>query len=313
MEKPRVAVRWHLAAILVVICWGSTYISSKVVLASFSAVQAMFIRLVIAYVTLLALHPRLRRPVWKDELLFLPIGFLGSSGYFLATYAGLERTTAGNVSILVALAPILTALIAHFVIRDEKLHRNALLGAAAAFAGVVLILAGGGGVTMNLAGSLFALLAALCWAVYSNLLKRMNGRYSSLEISRKVMFYGVITAIPFLLQGGLPELSLLVQRRNILNFLFMGAVSSGVCYFLWNRVMTKIGTVTTNNYMYVSPFVTAITGWLLLGEPMTIAGLFGSVLIVAGLTLSRREPHAHSGTHHHHHHHHHHGGRRKHA
>lgn len=310
METQHSAARWHLAAILVVICWGSTYISSKVVLESFSSVQAMFIRLVIAYVTLLALHPKLRRPVWKDELLFLPIGFLGSSGYFLVTYAGLERTTAGNVSILVALAPILTAVIAHFFTKDEKLHRNALLGAAAAFAGVVLILAGGGGVTMNLAGSLFALLAALSWAIYSNLLKRMNGRYSSLEISRKVMFYGVITAFPFLLWGGLPELSLLALPRNALNFLFMGAVSSGVCYFLWNRVMTKIGTVTTNNYMYVSPFVTAITGWLLLGEPMTVIGIFGSVLIVIGLMLTRRAPRAHSKSHHHHHHH---GGRRKHA
>ena len=309
METQRSAVRWHLIAILVVVIWGSTYISSKVVLASFSAVQAMFVRLVIAYVTLLALHPKLRRPVWKDELLFLPIGFLGSSGYFLVTYAGLERTTAGNVSILVALAPILTAAIAHFFSKDEKLHGNALLGAAAAFAGVVLILAGGGGVTMNLSGSLFALLAALFWAIYSNLLNKMNGRYSSLEVSRKVMFYGVITAIPFLLRSGLPELSLLAMPRNALNFLFMGAVSSGVCYFLWNRVMTKIGTVTTNNYMYVSPFVTAISGWVLLGEPMTVLGIFGSVLIVIGLMLTRRAPRDRSKSHHHHHH----GGRRKHA
>ena len=62
-----------------------------------------------------------------------------------------------------------------------------------------------------------------------------------------------------------------------------------MCFAIWNIAFRRLGVVVTNNYLYASPFVTMLVGWLLLGEKISLMGVIGAVLITAGVFLAQRE------------------------
>jgi drug/metabolite transporter (DMT)-like permease len=139
-------------------------------------------------------------------------------------------------------------------------------------------------------GDLFAISAALCWALYSIFMAQMTSEYGALFATRKVFFYGLLTIIPFLL-GGDPSAfrAALSQPPVILNLLFLGLVASLFCFILWNLVMSKIGSYTSTNYVYLNPFFTLVTSMIFLGERMTFLSAAGSLAIVLGVILAGRK------------------------
>ena len=112
----------HMMALLVCIVWATTFVCSKELLAYYSPAQVMFMRFVIAYFVLWLLRPRPLPWQGRGELTFLLLGILGGTLYFFTENTALQHTFAANVSIIVAMAPILTAILAHFFTRDEKLR-----------------------------------------------------------------------------------------------------------------------------------------------------------------------------------------------
>lgn len=282
--------RVHFIALFVVTCWGVTFIATKELLSSFSPVQIMVMRFFLAIAALLALRPKLQRMPWRDELACAALGFFGCTLYFLAENTALTFTLAANVSILVAAAPILTALLAHFATRDEHLTKRRVAGFLLAFAGVALTVFNGAVVLqLNPLGDCLSLLAAACWAVYSIFLKRLVGRYDNLLITRRTMAYGLVTALPLLLWERAPfQLSALASPRPLLCVLFLGLVGSALCYVLWSAVTRELGIVATNGYIYGIPFVAMVSAALFLGEPVSPMGAVGAALIVTGVFLSER-------------------------
>lgn len=133
----------HLMALMVSAIWATTFVCSKELLAYYSPAQVMFMRFVIAYFVLWLLRPRLLPWQGRGELTFLLLGILGGTLYFFTENTALKHTFAANVSIIVAMAPILTSILAHFFTRDEKLHTTVWVGFAVAMSGVVLVVLNG--------------------------------------------------------------------------------------------------------------------------------------------------------------------------
>lgn len=164
----------HAAALMTILIWGTTFVSTKVLLRDFTPVTVLFTRFVIGYAFLWCLRPRLL-PLsgWKKELLFAGAGLTGVTLYFLLENIALTYTFASNVGIIVAVVPFFTALLAHFLLKGEGFSRRFFLGFAAAFTGIFLIMANGAFVLeLNPAGDVLALGAAFVWAVYSILMKK---------------------------------------------------------------------------------------------------------------------------------------------
>lgn len=288
MKPNRSALIGHLLALFTIIIWGSTFIFTKMLLNSFTPLQVMLLRFAIAYIALWLIHPKWTKTNLKKELPFLALGLTGCTLYFLAENYALSYTQASNVSILVASAPLFTAILAHFFVAGERLHRNVWLGFIVAFAGVALVVFNGT-ILLKLSpiGDILALLAALCWAVYSVLLKRQLGDVDNIVLTRKIMFYGFITACPILLLDKTPfAWSALVQLPNLAGILFLGLIGSGACYVTWNLATQRLGVVSTNNYIYINPFVTMLTALLFLNENITWMGFVGAILIISGVILS---------------------------
>ena len=135
---------------------------------------------------------------------------------------------------------------------------------------------------------LLAFSSACMWTVYSLILRKLNGKYSTLFITRKVFFYGALSSILVMLT----ETEKSVPWQNFaepvvaFNFLCLTVFSSLFGYLVWNKVLEKIGTVLASNYIYGIPLVTIITAVIALGENITAVALLGAAAIVAGMVLA---------------------------
>ncbi len=278
----------HPLALITIIVWGSTFIASRFMLDYFTPLQVMTMRFVIAYFILLLMRPKFMHIIWKDELIFLLMGLSGCSIYFIAENTALTITSTSNVSIIVASSPILTAMLAHFFTKDEKIKSNTIAGFIIAFIGVAFVVFNGTFILkLNPIGDLLAFLSALSWAVYSLILKNVVNRYDNILLIRKVMFYGIMTSFPFLLIEGKPfNFNALTDPKLLISLLFLGVIGSGICYLTWNLSVRKLGIITTNSYIYVIPFVTMVLAAILLDEHITVIGILGAVFIILGVVIT---------------------------
>lgn len=293
MMKTSEKIRGHLFAAFCLIVWSVTFLASKRLLAYYSPVQLMFMRFVVAYAALWILCPRWERTSLREEALYLCMGLLGCTLYFWTENTALTLTYTANVSTLVALAPILTALLMRIVKKDRRaLGRWVWTGFALAMSGVVLVVCNGTIVfKLSPKGDLLALATAFIWAAYTVLQERALVRRSSLFITRKVMLYGVVTCLPLFLLSGMEGFSLrplFASFTNTALFLFLAVLGSACCYLAWCSAERTLGAFTTTNYIYAIPFVTMTAAAMLLGEPISLMGGLGAVLIVAGVWVSSR-------------------------
>ena len=288
--KDRSKLLGYLYAVFAITVWGSTFISSKVLLRHYTPLQIMLTRFLLAYAALWLLRPKKLKLTGKQELIFLLLGLSGCSVYFYMENTALIYTLASNVSIIVAAAPIFTAILAHFA-GVERFRKSTLLGFLVAFIGVVLVVFNGTFVLkLNPLGDLLALAAALCWATYSVLLRKGGDGMDSILVTRRTLFWGIVTAAPMVLLEAAPfPAELLVTPVIAGNFLFLGLIGSGLCFILWNKAFSYLGIVTTNTFIYVQPFITIVTAWLFLSEPVSPLALLGAVLITVGVVVSQKK------------------------
>lgn len=283
----------HLGAIAVVTLWGTTFVSSKVLLnAGLQPADIFFFRFTMAYVCLsLVSHKRMWADSLLDELTMLGLGVMGGSLYFLTENMALIYSITANVSILVSSCPLLTALILAIFYRSERLNRKQVLGSLIAFVGVVLVVLNGQLVLhLNPRGDALAFVAALTWALYSLFMRRIMGRYKADFITRKVFGYGVITILPYFawIKPLQLDAAVLGQPQVIGNLLYLGLLASTGGYLLWSWVMQHLGAMKATNYIYIQPLITMIAGSIVLSEPITWMGLCGALVLIVGTVRALR-------------------------
>ena len=276
----------HLFALLCVIVWGTTFLVSKTLMLVVTPIQLMWMRFVLAYLALWILHPHWHL-IPREEPRFLLISFFGNTLYFLCENTSLRLSQVSNVSILVSTAPIITALIL-LTVKGEKLTRRQSLGFVIAFCGVVLVVFNGVFMLqLRPAGDLLALAAAAAWAVYGILVRSFTEKYNSFLVTRKLMFYGILTSIPLLAADSTPfNFSSLLTAGNLSGLLFLGLIGSALCYVMWNGAIRRLGPLKANFYIYGVPLVTLLAGAVALHETVTPMGMAGIVLVVVGMVLS---------------------------
>jgi len=279
----------NLLALITVVIWATTFISSKILLNTFTPLEVMFYRFVIAYFLLLIIHPKFHKiDSLKEEAMFLLSGITGGSLYFLAENSAVKISQVSNVGLIVATAPIITALLAHFFTKGEKLNKNLFIGFLIAISGVFLVMFNGNFMLkLNPAGDILALCAALSWSIYSITTKKFGSKYNYLYLTRKIFFYALLTMIPFLFTSEFNfDISKLLTFKIMSNLLFLGIVASSLCYVVWNYTVDKLGVVKTNNYIYLIPAITLILSVVVLHEKITLFSSLGALLIFLGVYVS---------------------------
>lgn len=191
---------YHLVAFITVAIWGTTFVSTKVLmLHGLSPAQIFTLRFFMAYVLMLCFnHRRLFASSWRDEGRMMLLGITGGSLYFLSENEAMNFTTATNTSLIVCSCPLFATLLVRLVYRSSHIHVVQLMGSLLAFVGMVIVVLNGRFVLhLSPVGDALAFTACMCWAVYSLLMKSMSDKYSAAFITRKVFFYGVLTILPY--------------------------------------------------------------------------------------------------------------------
>ena len=282
----------HLIALATICVWGSTFIFSKTLLDVFTPVQIMLLRFFVAYAVLWCMYPKTEKTTARDNLGIFFMSLFADTVYFLCENNALTYTLASNVSILVASAPIWTAVLAHFFIKGNKLRKNTVYGSLIALVGVALVVFNGTVVLkFNPFGDMLSMAAAICWALYSVMITHYVHRFSSFFLMRRMTFFAILTTLPLAFFMGELNMPLyeFADPHKLFCIAFLGIFGSGISYVTWNIATRRLGIVKVNTYIYVNPFVTLVTGALFLHEPITLMSVIGALLIICGVIIGVRE------------------------
>lgn len=285
--------KYHLLAILTVGVWGTTFISTKVLIENgLSPHEIFFLRFLIAYLGIWSISPhKLLANSRKDELLFLATGLTGGTLYFLTENTALSLTQTTNVAFIICMTPLLTTALSLLTDRKEKASKQLMAGSVIALLGVALLIFNGSFVLkLSPLGDFLTLCAGLSWAIYSLIISKLSGRYPAVFITRKVFFYGILTGLPtFLVHPFQFPLSGFANPVIWANLLFLAVLASLICFVVWNIVLKQLGAIQSSNYLYLNPLFTTIAASLILEEQLTVFAVAGVGLVLGGVYFAARK------------------------
>lgn len=299
MQKESTII-YHIIAFVTVAIWGSTFISTKLLIHAGLAPDQIFVfRFLIAYVLMLGISffgkkkdewRRWWSHSWKDEAIMLLLGITGGSAYFLTENEALRYSTATNVSLIVCSCPLFTMILLRLLFRETRLNSKQVLGTVLSFVGMTVVVLNGKFVLqLSPLGDMLAFSACLAWAFYTLFMKMVADKYSSFYITRKVFFYGLITMLPYyLIKPGFPLSSQLLTPMVIGNFIFLGVLASLICFLTWTWCVYHLGAMKATNYIYVNPITTIFFAGVILKETITPYFIIGTICILIGLFLSSK-------------------------
>ncbi|WP_022834835.1 DMT family transporter [Salisaeta longa] len=287
------------ASLLATVCiWGANFPILKAALAVMHPHAINVFRFLIAAVVLGALY------VWKrpaDESFTAPLrshgyriaglGLLGYVVYQVFFIIGVHNTTAGSAALILASAPLWTALVGR-VFGYETLRPGQWIGLVCSLVGTALvIIAGANDVGLgagSLYGNLMMLAGAMLWGSYTGLNKSVVDDVSPVATA----FWGIVVALPFLVAVGVPYLPAVewaaVGPWTWAAVVYSGALSIGLAFAIWTTAVRNVGASNTAVYNNLVPFVALIGGAVFLEEPIHALQIGGGVLIIVGLVLMRR-------------------------
>lgn len=282
----------YLLAMITILIWGTTFISTKILLNDFKPVEILFLRFLIGLVILYIVCPKkLKSKNKKEELIFALAGLCGVCLYYLLENIALTYTTATNVGIIISIAPFFTGIASHFILKSENLNRNFYIGFLTALIGIVLISFNGNlNFNLNPIGDILALLAAIVWALYSILTRIISSfNYPTLLTTRRIFTYGILFMLPIVWINGIDiQIEQFANITILGNILFLGIGASALCFVSWNSAVRILGAVKTSTYIYLVPVITITTSIIFLNESITWMIVLGTVLTLSGLFLSEK-------------------------
>lgn len=277
---------FHPYAALTIAGWSLAYVLTRMALPYFSPLALAVVRYLFASLALLVvvLVRRIRPPKPRDLGWFALAGVCGFTLYVVVFNKGSQTVTAATSSVVIATVPVMTALLASVVFK-ERLAPLQWAGTLVSFAGVAVLTVLEGGLAVN-AGILWLLLAAVLLSSYNLMLRRLTRSYPALDATAYCIFIGTLLYAPFM-PGAIGEL-VAAPPVAWMYVALMGVFCSAVAYVSWSTALAKAKrTSAVSNYMFVTPFVTSVLGFLMAGEAIDLATLVGGAIILGGMALYR--------------------------
>ena len=155
--------------------------------------------------------------------------------------------------------------------------------------GICLISFEGQTLELNPMGDLLALLAAVAWAFYSLIGRKIASfGYNVIQTTRRSFFYGILFMLPTLFFFDFHlDLGRFYDPLFLLNILYLGIGASAICFVTWNYAVKHLGPVKTSIYIYLVPVITVLASVAILHERITFLSLVGIVLTIIGLFVSQ--------------------------
>lgn len=277
----RIRDSFHTYAIVTILFWSMSFISTRIAVQYFSVYSLSFLRNFLASCVLILLVAamKIKPPLLRDWKWFFLTGATGFLLYTVAMGKGSETVTASTCSVVIATSPVLTALYAQILYR-EKLKHYQWLAMFVEFAGIVVLTLMNGAFSRN-AGIFWLLLATLSSSVYNLLQRKISKRYQPLQAAAYAMFAGTILMAPF--GPSAFTASFTLPRIALAHIVILGVFASALGYFTWSIALAKAPkTSSVTNYMFVQPLLATVCGLLVAGEKPDTATVVGGGIILVG-------------------------------
>ena len=286
-----------LLMIMAAFFWAGAFIAGKYSVSSFNPGMLTFLRFGIASLVILVIL-RVKQPddwrIQQHELkAVIILGLIGMIGYHLLFFEALKYTSATNASMVVALNPMVTALIAAFI-AGELISAKRMGLILVALAGVLLTLTNWdlGVITrleMNV-GDVIMLAAVLCWAIYSVLVKRFMVSFTPLKLTAYSFISCTLMLAPFVIFKEENFNAIIVATpQAIMAVVYMAIFPTVIGYLIQQMSIQKVGASQTSIYINLVPVFSLLLAMIILGESITVQKLISSGMIILAVFLYSRE------------------------
>ena len=270
---------------LSVFLWASAFPLTKVAQQQFTSIPLGFLRCTVAAIFLIIIGKccHIRLPQKKHIPLFFVSGGLGFTGYMITFNTGILTLTSATSSIIIAVTPILTAIVASNLYK-EKIKPIGWAAITAAFIGVLILLLWEGVFSINI-GLIWTVGAAIVFCGYNIMTRKLSAMgYNALEIVTYSMICGAIL-LGFWAEDGLHQLAG-ASMSHIIALIYLGALPSATAYFTWGKAMSYAErTSEVTNFMFVTPLLSTIMGFIILHEVPNAGTFIGGAIIIISIVV----------------------------
>lgn len=278
-----------LLCTLVIVIWGSLYISGRLVLQYIPALLVLFIRYALSSVILLGVgyhtlhgHIAIARKDWGE------LFFVGLVGYYLsnaALFLGIQYSSASFASLINSLTPVVISGLAIALLGEKvtKLQMGSLL--VAVLGAAIIIGKPTAGVTT--AGMVISVFALFSWAYATIHLKKLTAKYDPLLVTGYGMAIAAVLSLPtawaFIRVTGA---TVSFAGGLWAPLLYTSLVCTAFAHLMWNELLQKLPATYCASFYPLQPLTSMLLGVLLLGEEMTLSLLIGAACIVSAMVLN---------------------------
>ena len=281
----------YIYAIISVLLWSTTATVSKLLLGSLDSMQILLLSSLFSFLFLLIINcfngsiKEIKKYKPKDYLIIFALGVIGIFLYDLFFYLGINAMQASQAFIINYLWPIMTVLFACIILK-EKFTIRKIIAIIISFIGVIIVSSNGNLLSIeksSLMGTIYCLLAALLYGLFSALNKKQNyNKYTSMML---FYFNSTIISLIYVIATKrffVPELS------QTLGLLWIGIFTSAVAYTSWALALAKGDTARISNIAYLTPFISLVWTGIVLKEKISFYSVLGLVIIVLGIFIQMK-------------------------
>ena len=274
----------HFYAICTVFLWASAYVFTKVALNYFTAFSLGFLRYFVASIVLIiaASIKKTGLPDFNDIPKFILSGLLGFTLYMIAFNIGSKSLSSTTSSIIIATVPILTALFASVSLK-EKLRALSWVAILIEFSGILVLTLWNGILSINI-GVLWMFGAALLLSGYNITQRQYTKKYTAFQSTT----YSIVAGSIFLSVFSPEAISQIIRAplSQIFVVIYLGIFPSAIAYICWSKALSIAKkTSDVSNYMFVTPLLSLILGYIIIFEVPDTATYVGGAIILFGMLI----------------------------
>lgn len=274
----------HLFAFGTVVFWASAYVMTKIALTHFSALSLGILRYGVASAILLiiAVLRRTTLPETRDIPKFLLSGAMGFTLYMITFNIGSQTLTASTGSIIIAMVPIITVLLARLFLK-ESIRAWCWLAIGIEFAGILLLTLWNGVFSVN-AGIFWMLGSALLLSGYNLTQRHYTKKYTAFQSTTYSMLSGTLLLLVFL-PDAIPQVAS-ASMEQLLVVALLGVFPSAIAFLLWSKALSVARkTSDVSNYMFVTPLLSTLLEFVVTRKAPDLSTCIGGAVILSGLVL----------------------------
>jgi len=284
--EPAVA-RWLTPLELTVLgaIWGASFLFMRVSAREFGALALVEIRLALGALVLLPI-------LWSGRAHFTrkhlgPLVFVSAinSAIPFALFAwAAQRAPAGIGAITNATAVMFTALVA-FAFYGEQISKRRAIGLVAGFVGVAVLASGKTDGNSVWSAALAGTFAAFLYGIGGNMIRRKLAGIPPGAVAAATLVCASVLLAPFAIASW-PRAP--IPLHSWLSAVLLGVLCTGVAYFIYFRLIYRIGAPRASTVTYLVPLFGVVWAWMVLGEPLTLSMAIAGALILGGVALSQQ-------------------------